>query len=177
MAVAGGFGTGFPNAPFLDADGNIVPVWRDFLVALYKRTGAQAGSNVANAISQAQLNTEIAARIAADTALGAGIAAETAARIAAVAAEAQTRAAMDDFAASTNSALALIAVETSARIAGDKWKAGIVNALGSGLVLSGGVLSAIAAAATQLCAPLVNGDLPGPVLMSNGSGGCIVVPV
>jgi hypothetical protein len=169
--ATGGFGTGFPNAPFLDEDGNIVPVWRDFLVALYKRTGAQAGSNPANSASQAALAAEQAARIAADNALGVSIAAETAARIAAVAAEAEIRAAMDDFAASTNDALALIAIETAARIAGDKWKAGVVNAIGAGLALSGaGILSAKGG---EL---LVNGDVPVGIIC-DPSGHPFYVPV
>jgi hypothetical protein len=163
MSGTGGFPTGFPGlgvpgpgSPFVDDTGNLTPVWHAFLVALYKRTGSAAGTNPANNASSASVLAVATVGQAADAALAADIAAETAARIAADEQEAQTRAAMDDWLASTSGWQAALATEQAARIAGDQWKAGVVDSLGSGLVLSGGVLSASGGGLMLL----VNGDIP-----------------
>lgn len=51
------------------------------------------------------------------------------------------------------------------------WLVGLVTALGSGLKLTGSTLKATG------MLPLVNGTLPGPVLMADGLGQCIGVPL
>lgn len=76
-----------PNAPLLDAAGNLTPAWRAFFQALVARTGGTLGAS--SGTTQAALNAEVANRIAGDNALGATIntmqaalEAETAQRIA-----------------------------------------------------------------------------------------------
>lgn len=68
-------------------------------------------------------------------------------------------------------------------MADNTWRAGGEfgvgwNALtpGAGLVENGGTIS-VSPSVGRLYAPLVNGDLPGPTLMVNGSGCCIMVPI
>jgi hypothetical protein len=167
---SGGFGTGFPNAPFVDGAGNVTPVWRNFLLALYRRTGSEPGVNPASVPSQGSLIAETSARQAADAALALSLQAETDARIAADAAEAQMRQAMDDWLVSTSGWQAALATETAARVAGDQWTAGPVHTLGTGLVLSAGVLSA--SGGYQL---LVNGDVPVGIIC-DGKGRPFYVP-
>ncbi|HEX3574565.1 MAG TPA: hypothetical protein VHU42_08205 [Rhodopila sp.] len=85
--------TGFPTDPVVDANGNLTPAWRAFLLALYNRTGSAVG--VSTGTISGQLATEVSARTAADTTLAGSIASEQAARIAADGAEATARASAD----------------------------------------------------------------------------------
>jgi len=85
---------GFPNSPLVDpVSGLLMPVWQGFLLALYNRTGAAAGTSTTDVA--AQVATETTAREAADAALQASVSTETAARAGAVAAEAAARTAAD----------------------------------------------------------------------------------
>jgi hypothetical protein len=68
-----------PNAPFIDpGTDDITVVWRQFLVALWNRTGRGVGLDSANPTLQAQLTAETQQRQTADTSLGNAISAETA---------------------------------------------------------------------------------------------------
>jgi hypothetical protein len=68
-----------PNAPFIDpGTDDITVVWRQFLVALWNRTGRGPGLDSANPTLQAQLTAETQQRQTADTTLGNAISAETA---------------------------------------------------------------------------------------------------
>jgi hypothetical protein len=53
----------FPSGPLLEADGSLSSAWRGFFLALYNRTGAGAGTP---GVTQAALDAETTARIAAD---------------------------------------------------------------------------------------------------------------
>jgi hypothetical protein len=73
------FNAAIPNAPFIDpGTDDIAVVWRQFLVALWNRTGRGPGLDSANPTLQAQLNAETQQRQTADTSLGNAISAETA---------------------------------------------------------------------------------------------------
>ena len=92
--AAPAFAAGFPAAPMVDTQsGEITPVWRGFLLALFNRTGGGAGSS--SAAVAAALTAETASRVAADETLTNAEAAEAAARQAAIEAEVSTRAASD----------------------------------------------------------------------------------
>jgi hypothetical protein len=111
---------GLPNSPFVDEGDNITLVWRQFLTALYNRTGGSNGGSIGDAATITQLATETAARIAGDITLTAGIAGEAnraetaeAALRAALATEAALRAAI------TITGSASIAQERADRIAAD----------------------------------------------------------
>jgi hypothetical protein len=91
--VPSAFAAAFPAGPMVDANGEIMPAWRGFLLQLFNRTGGSPGSNAAT--STTALAAETAARIAADLVLTTGEAHEATTRAAADAAEATARAATD----------------------------------------------------------------------------------
>jgi hypothetical protein len=82
-----------PGAPLVDADGNIAPVWRAWLLILQRRTGGSAGVSVGEI--EAALRAETAARLAADSTLTAAIGVEATHRAAADNAEVLVRAEAD----------------------------------------------------------------------------------
>jgi hypothetical protein len=114
-----------PQAPFIDAaTGDIAVVWRQFLVALWQRTGRGPGLDSANPTLQAQLAAETQQRQTADTALTAAIGTETARAETAesdlahqISVERQSRA-TDDMLGDAN-AQKLVNAERDARIAAD----------------------------------------------------------
>jgi hypothetical protein len=68
---------GIPNAPLIDAGGNITIVWRQFLTTLWNRTGAAVGADSSNPTLTAALAAETRQRTAEDISLATGIANET----------------------------------------------------------------------------------------------------
>jgi hypothetical protein len=92
--VPSAFAAAFPAGPMIDANGEIMPAWRGFLLQLFNRTGGSRGSNAAT--STTALAAETAARIAADLTLSSGESSEAAARAAAIAAEAASRSSEDE---------------------------------------------------------------------------------
>ena len=57
-----------------------------------------------------------------------------------------------------------------------EWTAGNVTAIGPTLMLALGTLNAVNLA-SHIWAPTVNGDLPGPTLISSPRGECVMVPI
>jgi hypothetical protein len=112
---------GFPTGPLVDSGGNLTPVWRQFLVALYNRTGAAPGVSAGSNASA--LAAETAARMAADSAeasaRSAGDAALQGSLTTTEAGLARLEAAANGAAAERLRALAAEAAEATARADGD----------------------------------------------------------
>jgi hypothetical protein len=94
MALPNPLNAGFPAAPLVNPQsGEVTPVWRSFLLALFNRTGQSAG--VSSGVTAAALAAETAARVAADQSLSMAEASEATTRAAAVSDEAALRIAAD----------------------------------------------------------------------------------
>ena len=94
MALPNPLNAGFPSSPLTNPQtGEVTPVWRAFLLALFNRTGQ--GPGISSGGTAAALTAETAARTAADTALTGATSAEAVTRAAADQAEAVMRIAAD----------------------------------------------------------------------------------
>lgn len=147
--MASSLATGFPNAPFIAPNGDISVVWRNFLLALFTRTGGAVGA-ASDATLGPALNAETAARIAADNAIEASLATETTARSSG---DAGLRASLDAEALARAHADATIMSNQNTFVTGNFASEQAARILGD-MVLANDI------AAIRVLALLVNGDVP-----------------